>query len=88
MSPELETLDQLQGGDLTLEVILKLFPSNEAFERGVLGLLSGGDVLLIAVAGDEVPQWRWRELFMDGMVFEQLGALKLRITPIGAKRVG
>jgi hypothetical protein len=40
MSPELETLDQLLGSDLPLEVIAKLFPSEEDFGQGVLGPLS------------------------------------------------
>ena len=33
MSPELETLDQLLGGDLPLTVIRKLFPDAERFVR-------------------------------------------------------
>jgi len=49
-SAELETLDQMLGGDLRLEAISKLFPSSGAFEQGVLGLLSCGDVVLLTVA--------------------------------------
>jgi hypothetical protein len=62
-SPELETLDQLLGGDLPLEVISKLFLSREAFDKSILGLLSGGDVVLVTLSGDEVPDWRWRKVF-------------------------
>jgi hypothetical protein len=31
MTPELETLDQLQGSDLPLQIILRLFPDADAF---------------------------------------------------------
>ena len=83
MSPELETLDQLQGGDLKLEIIAELYPSQEAFEQGVFGLLYCGDVLLKTVEGDEVPHWRWRELFVERGVREQLRNFKLGITQKG-----
>jgi hypothetical protein len=86
-SSELETLDQLLGGDLRLEVISKLFPSREAFEQGIRGLLSCGDVILVNHAGDEVPDWRWRELF-SGSRLQELEHLQLRITPQGARKVG
>ena len=39
MSPELETLDQLQGGDLLLSVIRGLFLDHDSFVRGVAGVL-------------------------------------------------
>ncbi len=44
MSAELETLDQLLGGVLSLAVIRNLYPDGDAFRRGVFGLLSSGDV--------------------------------------------
>ena len=56
LSPELETLDQLQGGDLSLELVAKLFPSFDDFRRGVQGMLSSGDVVLTAQDGSEVPE--------------------------------
>ena len=83
-SSELETLDQLLGGDVRLEVISKLYPSREAFERGIPGLLSGGDVVLVSPNGDGVPKWRWREL-LSGKGLEELD---LRITPQGARKIG
>jgi len=46
-APELETLDQLLGCDMPLTVIAKLYSSAEAFRKGVTGLLSCGDVLLL-----------------------------------------
>ena len=51
MTPELETLDQLQGSDLPLEIILRLFPDAGAFRRGVMGLVACGDVCLLTQLG-------------------------------------
>jgi len=34
-----------------------------------------------------VPSWRWRELFVDGTVMNDLGTLNLKITEKGAHRV-
>jgi len=36
-SPELETLDQLAGGDLSLAVVASFYPGHEAFKKGILG---------------------------------------------------
>jgi hypothetical protein len=87
MSAELETLDQLLGGELPLAVIRNLYPDVDAFTRGVLGLLSSGDVCLLMVDKTIVPRWRWRELFVDGAVMKELGGLNLRITAKGAHRI-
>lgn len=87
MSPELETLDQLLGGVLSLDIILRLYPDTEAFQRGVHGLLSGGDVRLLTDEGVEVPPWRWRELFIEGGVMQALDHLMLDLTDQGARRV-
>jgi hypothetical protein len=87
MTPELETLDQLQGRDLPLEIILRLFPDADAFRRGVMGLIVCGDVCLLTVGGIEVPAWRHRELFVDGLVMQEMRNLKLSITAHGVGRI-
>jgi len=87
MSPELETLDQLLGGPLSLEIIRRVFPNSDAFMRGVLGLLTCGDVRLLELEENEVPSWRWREMFIEGSVSGMLDDLKLEITEQGAKRI-
>ena len=87
MSPELETLDQLQGDDLPLRIVLRLFPDAMAFKRGVLGLITGGDVRLLTGDDVEVPSWRCRELFVDETVMEEMEHMKLRITPQGVRRI-
>ena len=87
MSPELETLDQLLGKDLSLGIVVRLYPDAAAFRRGVVGLITGGDVRLFTDDDVEVPSWRCRELFADGTVMYELESMKLRITPQGARRI-
>src|SRR6516162_6958108 len=88
LSPELETLDQLLGGDLPLTVIATLYSTPEAFHKGVQGLLSCGDVLLLDTDGNALPEWRWREVFAPSSEAALLGHFRLRVTPQGAKRIG
>ena len=87
MSAELETLDQLAGGDLRLSIIRGLYPDDSAFTLGVLGLLSCGDVRLLTADAIEVPAWRWRELFAEGSVLKELDRYLLTVTDQGAKKV-
>lgn len=87
MSPELETLDQLLGGDLSLSVILDIYPDTDGFLRGVYGLLNSGDVLLLE-RDTVVPEWRWRELCANGNILDILKAATLSITEQGAKKIG
>jgi hypothetical protein len=87
MSPELETLDQLLGGDLSLKVILGIFPEADAVRIGVMSLVTSGDAFLLMAEGDPVPAWRIRELFVEGTVIGQLASLNLRITAQGIRRI-
>jgi len=86
MSPELETLDQLLGGDMRLSVIAELFESTATFQQGVLGLLECGDVTLIGPNSDAVPDWQWRLIFTN-VGSDNLEQLFLRITTRGANRI-
>ena len=86
-SPELETLDQLLSGDLSLTVIRELYPDNDTFLRGVHSLLQAGDARLMSCKQLEVPKWRFRELFLKGTVFDELAQLVLQLTALGARRV-
>jgi hypothetical protein len=85
MSPELEILDQLLGGDLPLSVVRSLFNDEGRFARGVLALLRIGEVRLLAADGREVPRWKWPEALGPGS--DETEA-RLSITPAGASRVG
>jgi hypothetical protein len=87
MSPELETLDQLLGGDLSLEVVLRLYPDADAFRHGVFGLITGGDICLLGADYREVPHWRCRELFGDEIEIQEMERMELRITARGALRI-
>lgn len=51
---------------MRLSVIRRLFDSDQHFARGMLGLLDNGDVRLLDSSRAEVPNWRWRTLFVDG----------------------
>jgi hypothetical protein len=86
LSPELETLDQLLGGDLRLEVVARLFPSHEAFQRGIIGLLSSGDVVLVAQA-EEIPSWRWKQLFSHELVPSETESISVKITAEGVRKI-
>jgi hypothetical protein len=55
MTPEIETLDQLLGGDLSLKIVRTLYPDANAFKRGVSGLVSCGDVRLLMIDQTAVP---------------------------------
>jgi hypothetical protein len=87
MSAELETLDQLLGGDLSLTVIRNLYPDEEGFRQGVLGLLSSGDVRLFMSDQTPVPGWRWAELFVADNLMHELGNMKLSLTAQGTRRI-
>ena len=52
-----------------------------------LVLLNEGDVRIIAQNKSEIPQWQWRELFIEGAVLEKLSSFRLDITEQGAKKV-
>ncbi|MGA2500244.1 MAG: hypothetical protein ABSH20_21090 [Tepidisphaeraceae bacterium] len=64
MSLELETLDQFRGGDMSLRVIHSLFPDDQQFAKAIQAMLLNQDIRLLAHDGSEVPQWRWRQLFV------------------------
>jgi hypothetical protein len=87
MSPELDTLDQLVAGKTLLSVIRQIYPDDQHFCKSVYAMLLGGDVLLQNEHNDPVPEWRWRELFIDGAWLSQHSQLWLDLTDQGARRV-
>jgi hypothetical protein len=87
LSPELETLDQLLSGDLPLSVIRPLYSDVEGFKKGLLGLLSSGDIELMSADRTIIPKWRWVDLFGERSVVEDLQSFRAKITREGAKRV-
>ena len=87
MSLELETLDQLLGGDLSLAVIRNIYESDQSFVRSIYALLLDGDVQLCDQNGAPMEPWRCRELFEDESVMGQLHVLKLSLTDRGIHRI-
>lgn len=87
LSPELETLDQLLGGDLSLALIRTLYPSDISFLQGILGLMSSGDVRLLSHDGNDVPEWQWRTFVTQLVVPPTINDLHLRITDLGVRRI-
>jgi hypothetical protein len=87
MSPELETLDQLLGGDVPLSVVRTLYPDDPTFTRSIHAMLRAGDVRLLSADGVDVPPWTWRELFSDGKVWQEILRFTLSATEQGARRM-
>jgi hypothetical protein len=87
MSPELETLDQLLGGDMPLAVIRGLFDDGERFVRAVAAMLNAGDVRLY-IDGDETPRWRWTEVLVAARDRAEPANARLDITEAGVRRIG
>lgn len=87
MSPELETLDQLQGGSLPLQVVRGVFGQEGRFVRAIEAMLESREVRLIDGDGTEVPRWRWREVLTVPVQFET-ACVRVAITEAGARRIG
>jgi hypothetical protein len=61
MSPELETPDLLQAGDMPLAEIRRVFADPVHFVRALEFMLEEGEVRLLAADGTEVSRWAWRD---------------------------
>lgn len=86
-SLELEILDQLLGGDLPLNALRDLFPSDARFTQAVHGLLLNGDVQLRDSTRSDLPKWWWQSLFGEQAAMEELSAYRLHITDRGIRRI-
>lgn len=87
MTPELEILDQLSGGDLPLNVIANLFADRDHCRRAVGALLVSGDVCIVDSADKSVPLWRFRELEDVAAFWAEGAPYRISITDAGAERV-
>jgi hypothetical protein len=81
MSPELELLDQLFGGDMPLQLVRSLFADHERFERAVSAMIGEGELRLFEVDGSEVPGWRQSEILRTS------DQARLQLTEAGARRI-
>jgi hypothetical protein len=85
-SSELETLDQLLGGDLVLTVVRSFYGNDDKFVAGVLGLV-GNRCATVVHAGRAVPEWKVAEILRQPIIPEILSQHALSITEHGASRV-
>jgi len=86
MTPELEVLDQLQGGELPLEVIAKLFEDRARFVKALSQMLAAGEVSLNDNAGQVIPLWRFQEIERSAEVAVP-SSIRVALTEIGARRI-
>ncbi len=88
MSPELDTLDQLQGEDLPLSIIRQIFEDDDRFVHSVLCMLDDREVLLLTADGAEIPRWQWPEVVAGSLKNPACASCLLYLTQKGAARVG
>ncbi len=82
--PELETLDQLVGGDMKMSVIRRFYPNDEHFRRAILAMLHERDLILIDPDGIEPPAWMRKNVLNDPTCWSEY---RLSVTDSGARRV-
>ena len=87
MTPEIEVLDQLTGGDLPLNVIAGLFPDRDRCRQAVSAMLKSGEINILDRSGQLVPVWRYRELEKTEALWSEGTPYRLSITEAGAKRI-
>ncbi|WP_144054608.1 hypothetical protein [Rhodopirellula europaea] len=87
MSPELETLDQLQGGDLPLNTVRGLFKDAGHFRRSITSMLDAGDVILLDQESQTVPRWKHAEIFGQPAGHSTLQSYRLSLDDAGAARI-
>jgi hypothetical protein len=87
MTPEIEVLDQLLGGDLPLNVIDSLFSERSRCQRAIFEMLRSGEVTLLDPEGNNVPTWRYRDLQEQPDFWIKGTRYRIAITDKGARRV-
>ena len=88
MSPELETLDQLLGGDQALGLVRGYYADDSHFARAIRAMLDARELRLLTGEGGEVPRWQRREVLSAVCDPEVADQFKLSITDLGAERIG
>jgi hypothetical protein len=88
MSPELELLDQLQGGDMPLGVLVALFPDESHARRAIKAMLLAGELELLDSQVGRVAAWQLLELEAQSNPWRTETRYRLAITDAGKKRIG
>lgn len=86
MSPEIEVLDQLLGGDLPLSVVVDLFADEVHARKAISAMVESGQVELLE-NGTPLPLWRLREVTSQEHSLRTETRYQLSITEAGAKKV-
>ncbi len=87
MSPDLETLEQLLGGDLPIAVIRGLFDNDSHFARAIEAMLCEMEIRLLNSDDSEVPKWRWRGVLVAATAGPEKEDYRLSITDKGGRRI-
>jgi len=87
MTPEIEVLDQLLGGDLPLNVIAGLFPSLSLCQTALSSMVLDGQVNVLDPSGSVIPAWRLRELWAECESWRAGTEYRVTVTDEGARRV-
>ena len=88
MSPELEVLDQLQGGDLPLRVVASLFPDEAHARRAIAAMLAAGELELLDAKGTVLTPWQQSELERKSDSWCADTQYSLAMTEAGSRRIG
>jgi len=86
-SIEIEILDQLSAGGMTLGVLRAVSPGDERFLQAIHGLLRAGDIELFARDGSAVPDWKWRELLEERSLPGDFDQFQAQVTDQGAAKI-
>ncbi len=82
MSPELEALDQLLGGDLPASMIQRLFADNDHFLTAMCAMLTAEEIRLVNTDRTAIQRWEWSHALAM-----QCDSLRFEITDAGADRI-
>ncbi len=87
MTPELEVLDQLQGGDLPLDVIANLFQDRARFIIALSRMIEADEIRLNDAAGQAIPLWRFQQISRTGEIGAAASSIRVSLTDVGTRRV-
>ena len=88
MTPEIEVLDQLEGGDLPLSEVVSLFPNEEDARRAIVAMVAAGELRLLDVKGVALLPWQLRELERQPGPWRADTRHRVSITDAGSHRFG
>jgi hypothetical protein len=85
MSPELDVIEQLAGGDLPLPIICGLFDEDDRAKRALANYISKGVVLFISDREGVLPRWKCEEILRQAVHLDRHTEVRVSLTDKGAK---